>query len=42
MGCFNSTFVLWTSTWETDGGGVEEFCNTIYRALLNDMKQHFG
>ena len=38
----DSTFVLWTSTWETDGGGVEEFCNPIYRALLNDLKQHFA
>ena len=38
----DSTFVLWTSSWETDSGGVEEFCNPIYRALLNDLKQHFG
>ncbi len=38
----DSTYVLWASSWETDGGGVEEFCNPIYRALLNDLKQHFA
>ena len=38
----DSTFVLWTSSWKTDGGGVEDFCNPIYRALLNDLKEHFA
>jgi len=38
----DSTFVLWTSSWETDDGGVEELCNPIYRALLTDLKQHFA
>jgi carbon monoxide dehydrogenase subunit G len=38
----DSTFVIWSSSWDTDGGGVEDFCNPIYRALLNDLKQHFA
>jgi len=37
-----STFVEWTSSWTTGGGGVVEFCDPIYRALLNDLKQHFS
>ncbi len=39
----NSTFVLWTSKWEADkSGGVADFCNPIYQALLNDLKSHFS
>lgn len=39
----NSTFVLWTSSWESSkDGGVAEFCNPIYHALLKDLKNHFG
>ena len=37
-----STFVEWTSSWASDGGGVAEFCDPIYRAFLNDLKQHFS
>ena len=38
----NTTYVEWTSSWETSGGGVAEFCNPIYRALLADLKAHFS
>ncbi len=38
----NSTFVLWTSSWEDSKGGVAEFCNPIYRALLEALKKHFA
>ena len=38
----DSTFVLWTSSWESSGGGVKEFCNPIYRALLAALKNHFA
>ena len=37
-----STFVEWTSRWTSSGGGVIEFCDPIYRALLDDLKQHFS
>lgn len=38
----NLTFVLWTSRWEDSKGGVAEFCNPIYRALLADLKKTFA
>ena len=39
----NNSFVLWTSQWEyTRDGGIEDFCNPIYRALLEDLNQHFS
>jgi hypothetical protein len=38
----DTTFVLWTSKWDWCEGGVEEFCNPIYRALLQDLQQHFA
>jgi hypothetical protein len=38
----NSTFVRWTSKWESESGGVADFCNPIYHALLNDLKGHFS
>jgi hypothetical protein len=38
----SSTFVLWTSRWDSSGGGVEEFCNPIYQALLGSLKNHFA
>ena len=38
----NATFVLWTSSWENSGGGVAEFCNPIYQALLSDLKASFA
>ena len=34
--------VVWTSSWESEAGGVHEFCDPIYRALLGDLKSHFG
>ncbi len=37
-----ATFVLWTSSWESSGGGVAEFCNPIYKALLSDLKSAFS
>ena len=34
--------VVWTSDWASEKGGVHEFCDPIYKALLADMKGHFG
>lgn len=36
-----SSFVVWTSSWESSGGGVAEFCNPIYQALLAALKRSF-
>jgi len=38
----DTSFVVWASSWKTSGGGVQEFCDPIYRALLSDLQQHFG
>ncbi len=38
----DQTFVLWTSSWESSGGGVAEFCNPVYQALLSDLKATFA
>ena len=38
----NATLVLWTSHWDSSGGGVAEFCDPIYRALLADLKKTFA
>ncbi len=38
----DSTFVLWTSRWDSSGGGVQEFCDPIYQALLGSLKSHFA
>ena len=38
----DSTFVLWTSSWDHKGGGVAEFCNPVYQALLGDLKVTFS
>ena len=38
----NSTFVLWTSRWDSSGGGVQEFCDPIYQGLLAALKSHFA
>jgi len=41
----DQTAVVWTSKWASEageGGSVGEFCDPIYRALLGDMKGHFG
>lgn len=38
----NESFVVWKSEWEwTKDGGVAEFCNPIYHALLQELKRHF-
>lgn len=36
------SFILWTSEWEASGGGVAEFCNPIYQALLSALKKAFN
>ena len=36
------TFIEWSSRWESGSGEVSEFCNPIYRALLNALKKHFA
>ncbi|PHS53066.1 MAG: polyketide cyclase [Lutibacter sp.] len=39
----NTSFVLWTSHWKSEKkGGVAEFCNPIYHALLQDLKSYFS
>ena len=38
----NTTFVEWSSSWQSSGGGVADFCSPIYRGLLNDLKEHFA
>ncbi len=35
-----STFVEWSSSWGSGGEGTAEFCNPIYRALLDALKNH--
>ena len=37
-----TALVIWSSTWESSGGGVAAFCNPIYQALLADLKAHFA
>ncbi len=38
----DGTFVEWTSSWQDSKGGVKEFCDPIYKALLDSLKQHFA
>ncbi|NND51789.1 MAG: SRPBCC family protein [Flavobacteriaceae bacterium] len=39
----DTAFVQWSSEWNSDKeGGIAEFCNPIYYALLQDLKQHFS
>lgn len=33
----DKTFVEWTSSWQDSQGGVQDFCDPIYRALLSAM-----
>jgi hypothetical protein len=35
-----ATFVEWSSSWASGGEGTAEFCNPIYRALLDALKNH--
>lgn len=38
----SASLVLWTSRWDSSRGGVAEFCDPIYRALLADLKKTFA
>lgn len=38
----NTAFVQWSSSWDSEEGGVAEFCNPIYHALLQDLKAHYS
>ena len=38
----DATFVEWSSSWQDSQGGVKEFCDPIYKALLDSLKQHFA
>ncbi len=38
----DATFVEWSSSWQNSQGGVKEFCDPIYKALLDSLKQHFA
>ncbi|RIA08496.1 polyketide cyclase/dehydrase/lipid transport protein [Flavobacteriaceae bacterium MAR_2010_72] len=38
----DTSLVVWTSRWNSSNGGVAEFCNPIYYALLQDLKSHFS
>ena len=35
----DATFVEWSSSWDTRDNSAEEFCHTIYVALLGDLKK---
>jgi len=37
----NAAFVEWSSSWQDSKGGVKEFCDPIYKALLDALKKHF-
>jgi len=36
------TFVEWSSRWQDSKGGVKEFCDPIYNALLNALVTRFS
>lgn len=39
----NTSLVIWESNWKsTKDGGVADFCNPIYHAILQDLKSHFS
>lgn len=39
----DTSLVIWTSKWTSSKeGGVAEFCNPIYHAILQDLKSHFS
>ena len=38
----NHTFVEWSSSWLDSEGGVKEFCDPIYNALLTALVTHFS
>ena len=37
-----TSFVEWSSTWTNSEGGVADFCNPIYQALLGALQSRFG
>ena len=38
----DATFVEWSSSWQDSKGGVKEFCDPIYKALLDSLRRHFA
>ena len=38
----DATFVEWSSSWQDSQGGVKEFCDPIYKALLEALQHHFA
>lgn len=39
----DTSVVIWSSKWNSSkDGGVADFCNPIYHALLQDLKSHFS
>ena len=38
----DATFVEWSTSWQDSQGGVKEFCDPIYKALLDSLQQHFA
>jgi len=34
--------VVWESSWASGSEDIHDFCDPIYRALLTDLKSHFG
>lgn len=38
----DQTVVVWNSDWASQSGEIHEFCDPVYRALLADLKEHFG
>ena len=37
-----ATFVEWSSRWSSGGEGAADFCNPIYRAFLDALKNHLS
>ncbi len=38
----NTALVIWSSRWNSSkDGGVADFCNPIYHAILQDLKSYF-
>ena len=38
----DTSFVEWSSSWSGGEGGVAEFCDPIYAALLGALQKHFS
>jgi hypothetical protein len=38
----NTTFAMWSSSWDSDSEDAVEFCHTIYVALLDEMANSIG